>query len=287
MISVTLPPNRMAETLASSPAFEDLPKGQRQKAAKLLLKLISEARGEIVGEADDLDTAFAWGEIQARSIIERLAGNDDELDLVARLRTELSSRRRKMGGRRERYLETDDCRALVQEVRRSAQLQTVAVSDEQIRLVAGSEYRAAVLKLVRDAGQRLWLSSFYFRHGPSGSRFMRDLLSAIGTLPPKVDIRILLEGRETRKAPAETVNMPAIDLLKATPAKVRLHNQEGERMHAKIVISDDRHGLLGSHNLTAGSAYRYDDLSVMVEAPEIVAGLAEHFVKLWQSAGKD
>lgn len=287
MIPVMLPADRMALSLASSPAFEDLPRGQRQKAAKLVLKLISEVRGEIIGEADDLEVAFAWAEIQARSIMERLAGDDDELDLSARLRTELSSRRRKSGGRRNRYLEIEDCRALVEDIARSSRLQTIAVSDEQIRLVAGSDYRAAILELVHGAKHRLWLSSFYLRHGPGGSRFMRDMLSAIGALPPKVDVRILLEGRNTRKAPAAAVNMPAIDLLNATPAKVRLHRQDTGRMHAKIVISDDHRGLLGSHNLTAGSAYRYDDLSVMIEASEIVTGLAEHFMKLWQSAGKD
>lgn len=286
-MSVTLPADRVAESLASSTAFEDLSKGQRQKAAKLVLKLISEARGEIVGEAEDLEAAFAWADIQARGVLQRLAGDDDELDLLARLRTELLSRRRKAGGRRDRYLEIDDCRALVEDVRRSSRLRTVAVSDEQIRLVAGSEYRAAALELVRDAKQRLWLSSFYFRHGPGGSRFMRDVLAGIGALSPKVDVRILLEGRDTRKAPAATINMPAIGVLNATSAKVRLHSQGGGRMHAKIVISDDHRGLLGSHNLTPGSAYRYDDLSVMVEAPDIVAGLAEHFMTLWQSAGED
>ena len=59
------------------------------------------------------------------------------------------------------------------------------------------------------------------------------------------------------------------------------------RMHAKMIICDARRGLLGSHNLTAGSLYRYDDLGLMFEFAEIALALARYFGELWKAAERN
>lgn len=283
-MTISLPVDRMAAFLMRWPSFEELPRQERQKATRLVLRLISEERGDVIGKPEDLEYAVAWAEIHAQTLVERLVDGNDGTDLLIALRNELSARRRRSNGRRHRYVEMADCRALAEQVHRSQELKVVPVSDEQIRLATGSEYRSAIRELARHAKQRFWLSSFYFHHWSGAPRSVRELVDEISRHSRKIDVRILLEGRSTQRAPTAKVNREAIELLGATSAKVRLHKQEMGRMHAKMIISDDHRGLLGSHNMTGGSLYRYGDVSVLIDSPEIVARLAAYFEELWREA---
>jgi hypothetical protein len=62
-------------------------------------------------------------------------------------------------------------------------------------------------------------------------------------------------------------------------------------IHSKIVLIDGRHAVVGSHNWTLGSAFRYDEKSVYLESKDLARRLEAEFQSLWRNgteqAGRD
>lgn len=284
MTPIKLPSDRLAASIGSWPAGQKLSKPERLKAAKLALRLVSEERGEVVGNVKDMELAFAWAEIHARTLVERITNQNAGLGLLTALQKSLADRRKRWNGRTRRYVEIEDCRSLVDNIACAEKLRKVPLSGSQSTLVSDSAFQAAVLELVQNAKERLWLSSFYFRDAPDAPSFIRQLVSELINLPDHVDVRVLLEGRDTGRAPAALVNKDVVERLGGSRVQVRLRRHEPGRMHAKMVLRDDRRGLLGSHNLTAGSLYRYNDLSFIFESSGIASSLAGYFRQQWEGA---
>ena len=51
--------------------------------------------------------------------------------------------------------------------------------------------------------------------------------------------------------------------------------------HSKVLIVDDRHVVVGSHNWTAGSFYQYDDTSLYVDSDLLAASYKSAFDSRW------
>lgn len=60
-----------------------------------------------------------------------------------------------------------------------------------------------------------------------------------------------------------------------------LFDFEEKVTHSKIVIIDDEHVIVGSHNFTAGSFYAYDDKSIYVESKDFNEKVSSYFDELW------
>lgn len=58
-------------------------------------------------------------------------------------------------------------------------------------------------------------------------------------------------------------------------------------LHEKSVVVDSRHVLVGSHNWTASSFYRYDDTTLYLDSPTAGEQLTDRFERRWQMLAGD
>ncbi len=79
---------------------------------------------------------------------------------------------------------------------------------------------------------------------------------------------------------SRVINAAAIAFLKDRGVPVRTDSAEN-LLHSKFVLIDERLAVLGSHNWTAGSYFRYHDTSVAIDSVEFAATLGERFHGLW------
>ncbi|MEO0997672.1 MAG: phospholipase D-like domain-containing protein, partial [Pseudomonadota bacterium] len=78
------------------------------------------------------------------------------------------------------------------------------------------------------------------------------------------------------------INAAAIEFLAERGVPVRTDSAEN-LLHSKFVVIDERLAVLGSHNWTAGSYFRYHDTSVAIDSAEFAATLGERFQTLWDN----
>lgn len=96
-----------------------------------------------------------------------------------------------------------------------------------------------------------------------------------------VDIKIILDkDAEGEVYGSRIINQGAYNKFKKNGIDV-VYDSEEKVTHTKIVLIDDRHVIIGSHNWTAGSFYAYDDKSVYIESKELAKKTYEYFNKLW------
>lgn len=96
-----------------------------------------------------------------------------------------------------------------------------------------------------------------------------------------VDIKVILDkDAEGEVFGSRIINENAYNFFKQNDIEVTYDSEE-TLTHTKIVLVDDNHLVIGSHNWTAGSFYAYDDKSIYIESPEMVEEASNYFDKLW------
>ena len=72
------------------------------------------------------------------------------------------------------------------------------------------------------------------------------------------------------------INDNAFKALRAAQAEV-FFEERNRATHTKLVIVDDSHVILGSHNWTTGSLQDYDDTSIYVASKQLAEDYAKDF----------
>ena len=62
---------------------------------------------------------------------------------------------------------------------------------------------------------------------------------------------------------------------------VKVHKQKNLRVHAKLIVVDDRHALVGSMNIDRSAFDLRRELGIMTDDPAIVGRLKEVFDSDW------
>ncbi len=96
-------------------------------------------------------------------------------------------------------------------------------------------------------------------------------------------VRVLLD-RDSDDDPygSRTINAPAITFLKNSGVPVRTDTTDN-LLHSKFVVIDGAQAVVGSHNWTSGSYFRYHDTSLAIDSEGFAGALKARFDKLWQA----
>lgn len=150
-------------------------------------------------------------------------------------------------------------------------------------LLRDGSYRPFVIELLSTAQTRIWLMMFFFRFEDRGS-YPTDPLMAelIAAKRRGVDVRVILDHQdEDDPRPSEQVNKAAYEYLVREGVPVTFDSEE-RLTHSKLLIVDDAHVVIGSHNWTAGSLLVYHDVSLYVESPKLATVYRTRFTALWE-----
>lgn len=152
---------------------------------------------------------------------------------------------------------------------------------QQVTALIGSRYYSRLQTLFAAAQQSIEVCMFHIAL-PTPTHPVRHLLQGlVDACQRGVSVRVLVDqDREADPYLSTVINAPAVQFLKDNGVPVR-SDPADLLLHSKLVLIDDRQALIGSHNWSAGSFFVFDDLTLLVESPQLVAVQRQRFNELW------
>lgn len=124
---------------------------------------------------------------------------------------------------------------------------------------------------ISSARHRLWITTAYF--APSFG-FVDQLCAAAQR---GVDVRLLVNGRPIDKEVVRKASQHSYEKLLS--CGVRIFEYEKARLHAKVIVADERWANVGSANFDVRSLALEDEVTVSVRDEKIATQLADQFLK--------
>lgn len=149
----------------------------------------------------------------------------------------------------------------------------------RVTLLRNQEYSSALLEAIRNADHSILFSFYLFKvtdtRGNLPGKVVNELIAARRR---GVDVTVYLE-KKRGKDPLITENRRTAEMLNRGGITV-LFDSPDVTTHAKAAVIDGRLVFLGSHNLTQGALQRNNELSVMIDSPELAAAVRSYLDNL-------
>ena len=138
--------------------------------------------------------------------------------------------------------------------------------EAMVTLLKDTDFAGALLSGIRNARKSIVCSYYLFVvHGKNQSeKVLDDLVKARRR---GVDVRVILE-KSRQKDRLNEENLHTASLLARSGIKVFFDTPDVVT-HLKVTVIDGRYVYLGSHNLTEGALRYNNELSVLIDSPEI------------------
>jgi phosphatidylserine/phosphatidylglycerophosphate/cardiolipin synthase-like enzyme len=147
-------------------------------------------------------------------------------------------------------------------------------------LLRNREYGEAFLQGVRESRKSIICSFFLFKiSGAGGNQPRRIAEELIRSKRRGVDVTVILERDNGRKGGVTEDNRQTAALLSRGGVKV-FFDSPSVVTHTKVAVIDGRYVYLGSHNLTQGALLHNNELSVLLDSPEMAAEVTAYLERL-------
>ena len=155
-------------------------------------------------------------------------------------------------------------------------VQAAALPPGAPQLLENGAYGTVLLDRIHGAKRRIICVFYLFRIGKSAENQPRAVASALIAAQRRgVEVTVILEGGKL----VEKENRTATRLLAQGGVRV-VFAPAGVTTHAKAVGIDDRFVLIGSHNLTQAALRHNNELSVLLDSPQLAARLRNYLERL-------
>jgi len=140
----------------------------------------------------------------------------------------------------------------------------------EIKIIIGKEYPDVASKLIAEAQKSLKILVFDWRwypHDP-GSVAQRFNNSVVQARQRGIEIKAITPVKETiRRLQEQRIQGKNLDT--------------GKLVHPKLMIIDDKHVIIGSHNFTMNAFTRNYELSVLIKNCDCIDKFLEYFNNLF------
>ena len=147
-------------------------------------------------------------------------------------------------------------------------------------LLRNQEYADALLKGIRDARRSIAFSFYLFKvtdaRGNQPRTIAAELVKAAGR---GVDVSVILEKGNDKNDPLNAENRDTASLLAKGGVKV-FFDSPRVTSHMKTAVIDGRYVYIGSHNLTQSALRHNNELSVLIDSPEMAAEIKTYLDSL-------
>lgn len=145
-------------------------------------------------------------------------------------------------------------------------------------LLSNSDYPIFILELLKVANRRIRIVMFFLTFKDEERQVTDQLVAEIINAQKRgVNIQVILDQQGYGDIPSRKANSSVYEYFRKQGIPVRF-DSENIATHSKLVVIDDRHVVIGSHNWTAGSFNWYDEASVYLSSDE----LAQHYNQLFE-----
>lgn len=147
-------------------------------------------------------------------------------------------------------------------------------------LLPNREYGEALLQGIRGARKSVLCSFYLFKiTGPGGNQPRRIAEELVRSRRRGVEVTVVLERDNGRKGGVTEDNRQTAAFLSRGGVKV-FFDSPSVVTHAKAAVIDGRYVYLGSHNLTQAALRRNNELSVLIDSPELAAEVTAYMERL-------
>jgi competence protein ComEA len=160
-----------------------------------------------------------------------------------------------------------------------------AIKGTHAVLLRDATYFYFVKKLLMTASKSIRIVMFFFRFDEKEKEkypTYEYLMALVEAKSKGVDVKVILDHQaEGDSKPSTLINTNALEFLRKHGVPVTF-DIEDVATHSKLVLVDDAHVVVGSHNWTAGSFFAYHDVSIYVHSAKLFETYTQHFDSLWQ-----
>jgi phosphatidylserine/phosphatidylglycerophosphate/cardiolipin synthase-like enzyme len=150
----------------------------------------------------------------------------------------------------------------------------------QVTLLPNREYGEALLHGIRKARRRVVFTFFLFKSTDSRANRPRQLVEELIEARRRgLAVTVVLEQDRGGKDRLNEENRQTAALLERGGVRV-IFDSPRTTTHVKAVVIDDRFVYLGSHNLTESALRHNNELSVLIDSPELAAEVLSYLNRL-------
>jgi phosphatidylserine/phosphatidylglycerophosphate/cardiolipin synthase-like enzyme len=144
------------------------------------------------------------------------------------------------------------------------------------RLLADGEYFKAMQEALEDAQSEIVMSYFLFKTNGYRSSYPDMILSRlIAAAKRGVKVKIVLEREKDQNSMINRNNGETAERLRRGGIEVLFDSPE-TKTHTKVAVIDRRYVFLGSHNLTSSALQYNNELSFVIDSPQMAREALEY-----------
>jgi phosphatidylserine/phosphatidylglycerophosphate/cardiolipin synthase-like enzyme len=163
----------------------------------------------------------------------------------------------------------------------------VAFPNSSITILKDRDYLPALKDAIDKAKREITLSYFNFKtKGNTGNYPDIVLRSLIAAAKKGVRVTVLLEQSSDAGDSTSRENRRTMGRLRKMGVSVYLDSPE-TTTHTKMAVVDGRYTFIGSHNLTQSALKYNNEMSVMIESPQVASEALEYIKSLIPTHGNE
>ena len=151
-------------------------------------------------------------------------------------------------------------------------------------LLKNQEYFPALLKAIDEAKNEIIMSFFLFKAGVHKNSYPDRVLAHLAKSAQKgVRVLVILENSGDHDRNLDAENKRTKQLLEAKGVAVYFDSPR-KTMHNKLIVIDQRLVLLGSHNLTQAALKYNNEISILIDNPELAKEACTYMLTIIKGA---
>ena len=157
------------------------------------------------------------------------------------------------------------------------------VPADSIEILEDEAYYFRMQDILESAKNKIDVAMFFLSF-PSPRHPSRILLEKlVNAQNDGVQVRVLVDkDRDDDPYGSRIINRNAIEYLTEHGINVKTDHAD-QLLHSKFVLIDDSTSIIGSHNWTAGSYFKYHDTSVAIHSSIFTSNMRKRFETIWRS----
>ena len=154
----------------------------------------------------------------------------------------------------------------------------------QAFLLTNENYFPALLKAIDEAQSEIFMSIFSFKAGVHKNSYPDRILGHLNKAVKRgVNVKVILETTGRLNDELNTQNRQTGKLLEENGVKVYFDSPR-TTTHTKLIVIDEKVVILGSHNLTQSGLKYNNEISILIERPDLAKRARNYMLTIIKEA---
>lgn len=153
-----------------------------------------------------------------------------------------------------------------------------------VALLENKDLFPALIRAIDEAHQEILICMFSFKAGVHPNSYPDRIVEHLARAVQRgVQVEVVLETTGDRANDLTAQNLKTKVLLEEKGVNVYLDDPH-KTTHAKLVVVDERRVFMGSHNLTASALKHNNEISVLIDQPDLAKKIRRYIFTIIKEA---